>query len=87
MLPGGDWGLCPRHLVMQLRRLQIPVSTAALRFLTLREVATELSVSLDWVRSHKDEFPGLVVLPGGDLRIPQSDVNDLVERSGVGRER
>ena len=46
----------------------------ARRSFSLQTVAARLEVSARWVRKHLAEFPGAFRLPGGELRIPESDV-------------
>jgi predicted DNA-binding transcriptional regulator AlpA len=53
--------------------------------LSLREVATQLDCSVKWVREHKGEFPRAWRMPGGELRIPQADVDALIERNKLRR--
>lgn len=47
------------------------------RQLSLGAVAVRLDCSVDWVRAHLSEFPNAWRMPGGELRIPVSDVNAL----------
>ena len=82
VLPGGDWSLCPEHLVMLLRRLDVRIDVPrAPRFLRLPEVADMLGVSVSWVRQHLDDFPNRIQLSGGDRRIPMTDVEALAAAS------
>ena len=53
---------------------------AAIRFLTREEVAEALALSVSWVRQHESEFPNRVKVPGGDVRIPLSDLEAAIER-------
>lgn len=61
------------------------VSPSAPRAFSLRTVATQLDVSVDWVREHLEEFPGRRRLPGGgknggEWRIPARDVERFLSR-------
>jgi len=49
-------------------------------FLSVDEVAVCLSVNPKWVRAHLDEFPNRFTIDGRSIRIPQSDLQDAVER-------
>jgi hypothetical protein len=54
---------------------------AALQLLTVEEAGRVLKVHVKWIKSHASEFPGLVRLPGGHLRIPTADVRGFLARS------
>ena len=55
-------------------------AAGAVRFLTREEVAEALQLSVSWVRQHEEEFPNRIKVPGGDVRIPLSDVEAAIER-------
>ncbi len=55
------------------------------RHLRVAQVAELLAVSDKWVRAHLDEFPRAWKMRGGDIRVPQADVDALVKRSAIGR--
>jgi hypothetical protein len=54
--------------------------------LSLGRVAELLDCSVKWVRTHLKEFPGAWRMPGGELRIPRADVEDLVRRNQLVRD-
>lgn len=53
--------------------------------MTVSDVAAFFRVSKWWVRKHLGQFPNRVRLPGGDIRIPMSDAQALVERCRMTR--
>jgi hypothetical protein len=51
-----------------------------LQLLTPDEAARVLKVHVKWIKSHAAEFPGMVRLPGGHLRIPSEEVRAFLQR-------
>lgn len=63
-------------------------SLPSAKHLSLAEAAKRLDCSTKWVREHKQEFPNAWRMPGGELRIPETDVDALAKRNRlVRRER
>lgn len=56
------------------------VSTPARNHLCLKAVAARLDCSAIYVRKHLGEFPNAWRMPGGELRIPERDVENLAKR-------
>ena len=52
----------------------------ALQLLTPEETARVLKVHVKWVKCYSKEFPGILRLPGGHLRIPASDLRAFLAR-------
>lgn len=57
------------------------------KHLSLPEAAKRLDCSTKWVREHKHEFPNAWRMPGGELRIPESDVEALAKRNKLRRDK
>jgi hypothetical protein len=57
------------------------------KHLSLAEAAKRLDCSAKWVREHKQEFPNAWRMPGGELRIPEGDVESLARRNKLRRDR
>jgi hypothetical protein len=55
------------------------------KHLSLGAAAKKLDCSVKWVRTHKQEFPNAWRMPGGELRIPERDVEALAERNKLRR--
>ena len=53
---------------------------AHLHLLSRDEAAKALGMSVSWVRGHEEEFPNRVKVPGGDVRIPVSDIEAALRR-------
>jgi len=53
--------------------------------LSLAAAAKRLDCSISYLRDHKHEFPNLWRMPGGELRIPERDVEALAKRNKVNR--
>lgn len=51
-----------------------------LKLATVEETAQLLRVDPSWVRRHFSEFPGLIKLEGGAVRIPIRDLENFLER-------
>lgn len=74
------------------RGISLVIPDAARHF-SLGEAAARLDVSVQWVRSHLDEFPHAWRLPAGcagdrnmgELRIPAKDIEEFVERQRIRR--
>ena len=60
----------------------VPESVAGRRFQFVppAEAAQMVSMSIDWLRNHLDEFPSTIKLPGGDLRISLDDIEAVLDR-------
>jgi hypothetical protein len=54
---------------------------------SLSTAAAKLDCSVNWLREHKHEFPGLWRMPGGELRIPEQDVESAKRRRDAGELR
>jgi hypothetical protein len=54
--------------------------STAVRLYSLNDVADMLNVHTGWVRTHLEEFPGRLKLPGGDYRIPIGDIESALDR-------
>lgn len=50
------------------------------KHLCLKAVAARLDCSVGYVRDHLGEFPNAWRMPGGELRIPERDVENLAKR-------
>lgn len=59
------------------------------RLLTVEDAADRMSVSSSTIRAwvRRGLLPSATMLPGGDLRIPQSDLDRLVESGRLRRRR
>lgn len=55
------------------------------KHLSLAAAAKRLDCSVSWVRAHKHEFPNAWRMPGGELRIPEGDVDALAKRNKLRR--
>jgi hypothetical protein len=53
--------------------------------LSLGAVASRLDCSTKYLREHLHEFPGAWRMPGGELRIPARDVEELAEQRRLKR--
>ena len=53
--------------------------------LCLAAVAARLDCSVSWVRQHLQDFPNAWRMPGGELRIPSRDVEELAKRGRLQR--
>lgn len=53
--------------------------------LSLTAAAKKLDCSVSYLRDHKQEFPNLWRMPGGELRIPERDVEALAARNKLNR--
>jgi len=51
-----------------------------LKQVTVDEASEIVNFSKSWVRAHMDEFPNAVRAPGGDVRIPLSDIEAALDR-------
>jgi len=54
--------------------------SGVVRLFSIADVADMLSVHSGWVRSHIEEFPKHVKMPGGDIRIPLTDIETALDR-------
>ena len=50
------------------------------KHLCLKSVGAKLNCSAKYVREHLDEFPNAWRMPGGEIRVPESDVEALAKR-------
>ena len=50
------------------------------KHLCLKAAAAKLDCSAQYVRTHLAEFPNAWRMPGGELRVPERDVEKLAER-------
>lgn len=55
------------------------------KHLSLAETARRLDCSVGWVREHKHEFPNIWRMPGGELRVPERDVEAMADRNKLRR--
>lgn len=67
----------------------VVVAPSVRRWMTVRDVATTLSVGQSTVRRWIRDglLPGATLLPGGDLRVPAGDVDALAQRGLIRRAR
>ena len=55
------------------------------KHLCLAAVADKLDCSRQWVRKHLRGFPNAWRMPGGELRVPERDVEELAKRRKLTR--
>jgi hypothetical protein len=62
--------------------LVVPESVIGRRVIyhSIAETADIFGMSTEWVRGHLDEFPNRIKAPGGDIRIPESDIQECGKR-------
>lgn len=63
------------------------ISLPSQRHLSVGNAAQQLDCSKGWVREHLGEFPHAWRMPGGELRIPQGDVEGAQRRVQAGELR
>ena len=56
------------------------VTGRRLKYHSIAETADIFEMGIDWVRNHLDEFPNRIKAPGGDIRIPESDIHECARR-------
>jgi hypothetical protein len=57
------------------------------RHLSLAQAGARLDCSAKYLREHLREFPNAWRLPGGEIRIPERDVDALADRGKLRRMR
>ena len=55
--------------------------------LALESAAAQLDCGTTWLRKHLAEFPNAWRMPGGELRVPSTDVADVKRRVALGELR
>lgn len=75
---GEDLASAARTLVRSGVRL---VVSASGHHFGVGEVAARLDCGKTWVRTHLTEFPNAWRMPGGEVRIPASDLEALAKRN------
>ena len=63
------------------------ISLPSQRHLSLGNAARELDCSKGWLRDHLDAFPNAWRMPGGELRVPEGDVQEAKRRVALGELR
>lgn len=72
-----------REAIRVLTEAGAVFSVPAAKHLSLAAVGTKLDCSARYVREHLAEFPNAWRMPGGELRVPEGDVEELAKRGNV----
>jgi|SRR5579863_9640543 len=63
------------------------ISLNTQRHFSLGNAARQLDCSKGWVREHIGEFPNAWRMPGGEIRVPETDVETVKQRIHLGELR
>lgn len=74
-----------KEAIETLTRAGAVFSVSSGKHLSIEQAAKKLDCSPTWLRRHKQEFPNLWRMPGGELRFPEGDVEALAKRNRLRR--